>query len=253
MLKKLSLVAAGLLMGLPAARAQDGSLPLCQGSSTVLAADPLLRSAVKAAYPKSPERRGKKPTSEPCIYPYQAILYESAVVLLTLGQIPGEACHGCSAKISAVFLRRNAAALTPVGRHDEFVEVGTFGSPSAITPIRFGADDGVVIEGGGTFQGVTFSLLEAYVFRDGQAKSLGPENGIPLVFTDCGAKADDGPCTNIGAQWRADPGGRLLVTYSGRREDKTTVDGTAIYERKGDTLVLVSGEKIAAEMNETRP
>jgi hypothetical protein len=252
MFMRLGLVAAGLLMLSPAVHAQDGALPLCQGASKATASDPLLREAVKAAFPKVAERKGKK-TPEPCIYPYQATLYESAVVLLTLGQIPGEACHGCSAKVSAVFLKKNASALTPVTRHGDFTETGTFGSPSAVTPVRFGHDDGVVIEGGGTFQGITFSAIETFVFRDGQAKSLGPETGIPLIFTDCGAKADGEPCTNISAEWRADPGGRLLITYSGKREDKSIVDGTAIYERKGDALVLVSGEKIAAEMNDTRP
>ncbi|HZH50308.1 MAG TPA: hypothetical protein VEZ16_00355 [Microvirga sp.] len=252
MVVRLIFILAGILFGLASALADGVSLPLCPGSSKVAAADPLLRSALKAAYPRAVERKGRARTSEPCLYPYQAILYETSVVLITLGQIPGEGCHGCGAKVSATFLRKEGAALTPVGRHADFAEVGTFAAPSAITPVRFGADDGVVIEGGGTFQGVSFSVIEPFVFRTGRARPIGPENGIPLAYEDCGAKVDE-PCASIGGQWRADPGGRLLVAYSGRRADKTNVEATAVYERRGDALVLVSGAKVAAEMSGMRP
>jgi hypothetical protein len=253
MLKRLVFAATGLLLAQHSLRAEVDPLPLCPGSSQVMADDPLLRDAFKAAYPKIAERKGKKAASKPCVYPYQAILYESAVVLLTLGQIPGEACHGCGAKISAVFLKKNGSSLTPAGRHDEFAETGTFGSPSAVTPVRFGADDGVVIQGGGTFQGITSTSIEPFVFQEGRVKSLGPQEGIATGFTNCGAKVDGEPCSNIDATWRVDPGGRLLVTYSGTWEDKSKAFGTVIYERRGVALVLVSGAKIAAEMNGSQP
>lgn len=250
MLKRLVFAAAGLLLAQHSLRAEEDPLPLCPGSSQVMADDPLLQDAFKAAYPKITERKGRKAASEPCVYPYQAILYESVVVLLTLGHIPGEACHGCGAKISAVFLNRNGSALTPAGRHDEFTESGTFGSPGVITPIRLGPDDGVIIEAGGTFQGITSSSIEPFVFQGGQVKSLSLGEGIATSFTNCGAKVRGKPCSDINATWRADPGGRLLVTYSGTWVDKSKAFGTVVYEREGDALVLVSGAKIAADRSE---
>jgi hypothetical protein len=250
MLKRLVFAAAGLLLAQHSAQAEGNSLPLCPGTAQVMAADPLLRDAFMAAYPNIAERKGKKAVSQPCVYPFQAILYESAVVLLTLGQIPGEACHSCGAKISAVFLQRNGSALKPVGRHDEFTETGTFGAPRDVMPIRLGADDGVVLQEGGTFQGITSSSIRPFVFQGEQAKPLEPQEGIPLGFTDCGAKVDSKRCSDIDATWWVDPGGRLLVSYRGRWTDKSKALGTVIYERKGDALVLMSGAKVAADRDE---
>ncbi|MCB5175366.1 hypothetical protein [Microvirga lenta] len=241
----LLLIAAGLLTG-AAAQAQGNGKPqlLCPGSAKMMAADPLLRDAVKAAYPKIPESRRsvRQHGAAPCLFPYQAILYGDSVVLLTLGRIPGEACHGCAGELSAVFLRKSKDDLTVEGRHDGFAESGTFGDPGIVTPTRLGPDNGIVIEGGGTFQGETSSSLQAFIFRDRRAVRLGPRDGIPLRLSNCEAKEKGEPCTDINAAWRVDPGGRLLIDYGGKFADGTKVATTVIYERRGDKLVLASGK-----------
>jgi len=245
----------GLQAAQEAAQAQSGSLPVCPTASKSLGSDPLLRTAFKAAYPSAvlpPETRKPK-FDEPCLYPFQAILYESAVVLITLDRVPGETCHGCPARLSAVFLRRDRSGLTPVAHHDGFTESGTWGIVSAITPIRLGRDDGIVVQGGGGFQGESYSVIDPFIFRDGRAKLLGPQSGIPLEQSNCGAKVDGEPCRNVSGIWRAEPGGRLVISYQGNREDKSEVNGVVIYERRGDALVLTSGNRIAAEMDENRP
>ena len=87
--------------------------------------------------------------------PLQVLRYGSADVLLTIGNEPGQACHGCSASLSAYFLARTGGGLKLVNKAIDFGQSGTFGSPGDISPIRIGADDGIAIETGGTFQGHT--------------------------------------------------------------------------------------------------
>ena len=253
MLKRLALLAFVLLAGADLARAADLPLPLCPNASTVMAKNPSLRSAFKAAYPKAVERRSRKgPNSGPCLYPYQALSYPETVVLFTLAGVPGQACHGCPAVVSAVFLRKEKRALEPVGFHDDFIETGSSGDLNGIKPARFGASDGAVIEGGGTFQGQEFSVIEPFLIQDERMKAIGPEGGIPIASSNCGAKEEGEPCREIRGRWNTE-GRRLHIRYLGRRDDRTRVDATAIYELRGDRLSLVSGGDIAAEMRGYRP
>ena len=253
MLKGLAFAALVLFAAAEGARAADLPLPLCPNASTVMARNPTLRGAFKAAYPKAVERRnGKGRASGPCLYPYQALSYPENVVLFTLAGAPGQACHGCPAVVSAVFLRKDKRALKPVGFHDDFIETGSSGDLNGIKPARFGTDDGAVIEGGGTFQGQEFSVIEPFLIRDERMKPIGSEGGIPLASSDCGAKETGEPCREIRGRWRTEER-RLHVRYIGRRDDGTRVDATAIYELKGDRLGLVSGGEIAAEMRGYRP
>jgi hypothetical protein len=254
MWKYLRLVAVCGLAGAGAAQAEEALLPLCPQASRAFAADPLLRKAVAAAYPRIRRQRTRDHrAADPCLYPYQAILYDRVVVLITLKQVPGEGCHGCPALLSADFLNARRKRLVRVGRHDEFGQSGTFAGNISLTPIRFGGSDGIVIEGSGTFQGVGASVLDVFVFRNGRALSIGPAAGIPAGYNTCGARGEGEPCGNVKARWTADPGGRLLVTYSGKRANKRRVQATVIYERRGDALIVVSGTRTAAEMNASRP
>lgn len=242
----LVLAAMALLTGAHVASAMEAgerSMQLCADASETMLSDPLLRNAMKAAYPNVPERRAdQKPAgAEGCVYPYQAILYENAAVLLTLGQKPGDACHGCPAKISAVFLKREKDRLTPVARHRDFAESGTWGDLNGITPVRWGSDDGIVIEGAGTFQGETSSLVQAFIFRNGRAQAISPGKGILLSRSNCDTADSTEACTDIGGAWRVDPAGRMLIEYGGKSEDGKTIETTVIYERQGDALVLISG------------
>jgi hypothetical protein len=253
MLKGFAFAAFVLFAAVDGAWAADLPLPLCPNASAVMARNPTLRAAFKAAYPKAVERRnGRGRTSGPCLYPYQALSYPENVVLFTLAGAPGQACHGCPAVVSAVFLRKEKRALKPVGFHDDFIETGSSGDLNGIKPARFGTVDGAVIEGGGTFQGHEFSVIEPFLIRDERMKPIGPEGGIPLASSDCGAKEEGEPCREIRGRWRTEER-RLHVRYVGRRDDGTKVDAAAIYELRGDRLSLVSGGEIAAEMRGYRP
>jgi hypothetical protein len=241
------LAAASLLMTAPEVRAQGGPGQLCPGSTAALRGHALLRSAMKAAYPNVPERKADPDEAEPepCIYPYQANAFGDAVVLFTFGQVPGEACHGCGAKITATFLRRDGKQLVTVARHPEFTEAGSWGDIGSITPVRMGADDGIVIQGGGTFQGETISALQVFVFRDGQAVRISPEDGIPLSQDTCDAVEGGRPCTNIDGSWKVDSAGRLTIAYRGKRNGKSLPPATVVYERRGDALEPVSGKPLS--------
>jgi hypothetical protein len=68
MLKRLALLAFVFFSGANPALAADLPLPLCTSASTVMAKDPLLRSAFRAAYPRAVERRNAKGrASGPCL------------------------------------------------------------------------------------------------------------------------------------------------------------------------------------------
>ncbi|WP_230531792.1 hypothetical protein [Microvirga roseola] len=253
--KRLILAAIIALAAPQVALSAEEALPLCPGASEILAADPLLRSAVRAAYPETRERRGRtrRSLNQPCIYPYRAIPYDDAVVLITLAQVPGTACHGCAADVSAVFLKRDGSTLTPVSRHDSFVQIGTFGDLASIEPFRLGAQHGLMVEGGGTFQGYSSSVMVPFLIQDGQMLAVGPDGGIPGGDSNCGAVVDDElPCREVEGRWRVD-GDRLIVHYTGTRGDGSPVDGTVVYELRDGSLVLVSGAEVAAEMIENRP
>ncbi len=253
MLRRLALAAFVLLAGVNLAEAADLPLPLCPNVSTVMAKNPLLRTAFRAAYPRAVERRnGRGRNAGPCLYPYQAIAYSGTVVLFTLAGVPGQACHGCPAVVSAVFLRKEKRALRPAGFQEDFVETGSSGDLNSIRPARFGTADGAVIEGGGTFQGLAFSVIEPFILGDGQMKAIGPEGGIPIASSNCGAKEEGEPCREIRGNWTTE-GGRLQIRYRGRRDDGTRLDAGAVYELRGGALVLVSGADIAAEMRDYRP
>ncbi|MBZ6076095.1 hypothetical protein [Microvirga puerhi] len=241
------LAVACLLLGAQGAWAEDVPQQLCPGSAASMAGETLLQNALKAAYPNLPERRDDPDESDPeaCVYPYQANTFGNTVVLFTLSQKPGEDCHGCGAKISADFLRRDKDRLVPIARHREFGESGSWGDLTAITPVRAGSDDGIGVEGGGTFQGETYSSLQIFIFRDGQARAISPENGIILSQSDCDAVPHGKPCTDISGTWKMEPAGRVTVSYRGRRNGRTLPPFKVVYDRRGDALEVTSGTPLS--------
>ena len=226
-------------------------LPLCPGAWEIAASKPLLRQALKAAYPGVRERPRKlHRRGAPCHYPYQTLSFDKFVVLITLGGVPNEACHGCSAKISADFLNFENGKLKPMDRHDTFTEAGTWGSPSGVKPLRLGSESGLVVEAGGTFQGYSYVYVSLFLIRNGRMMPIGPEGGISLSSDNCGA--GDGPCRSIEGHWHVD-GRRFIVRYVGAWDDGTRVNGSVVYELREDSLVLTSGHGLAREMEESGP
>jgi len=253
---KIFISSALLLLGCTqGAQAADAPLhlPLCLDWSQNVETDIALWQALEAAYPSAKVASEDEESSRlSCLFPYKLLHYDKLVVLITLAGEPGEACHGCPAQLSAVFLKRVGPTLNPVGRHASFTEIGTYGSVISLGGFQLGSKQGIVIEGGGTFQGYSSTVFVFYVINNGRMRQIGPENGISSGDSNCGAIMDEGPCRDATGEWRVE-GDRLKIRYFGVREDRTRIDGTVTYRLKGDDLTLTSGAKLATEMEKSRP
>ncbi|KFG69930.1 hypothetical protein [Microvirga sp. BSC39] len=228
-------------------------LPLCPDWSQNVETDIGLWQALEAAYPSvtvAAEVDESSRTS--CLFPDKLLRYHNVEVLITLAGEPGKDCHGCPAQLSAVFLKRDGRVLKPVGRHKNFAETGTFGNVISLGSFEFGSRQGMVIEGGGTFQGYTTTVFVFYAIKNRRLRQIGPKNGISSGDSNCGAIMDEGPCRDVIGEWQVE-GDRLKIRYSGVREDRTRISGTVVYRFKGDALILLSGAILAAEMQENRP
>jgi hypothetical protein len=96
-------------------------LPLCPNWSENVETDIKLWQAIEAAYPSARvNAEGEETSRLSCLFPYELLHYDKFSVLITLAGEPGEACHGCGALVSAVFLQRDGGALRITGRHDGF-------------------------------------------------------------------------------------------------------------------------------------
>lgn len=253
MLKTLVLSALLLLGDIQGTSAEEraSDLPLCPGWSVNVENDLVLWQALEAAYPSATVDYNRDgPDLPPCLFPVEVVPYDAFMVLITLAGEPGEACHGCGARVSAVFLQRDGRTLKVTGRHADFTEAGTFGDLMAIDAFRLGSQDGLMVEGGGTFQGYTSTVLNPFLILNGRLKPVGPESGISSGDSDCGARED--PCRNVNGSWHT-LGRRLVVRYFGRRENGTGVNGDVAYELRKGALVRVAGHKLAREMEENRP
>lgn len=255
MLRTLVFAALFLFGSIQAAQAADAplQLPLCPGWSENVETDIVLWQALEAAYPSAKVDADDEESSRlSCLFPYKLLRYDQYAVLITLAGEPSEACHGCPAQLSAVFLKRVGRTLKPVGRHKNFTEIGTLGSVISLGPFQLGSKQGIVIEGGGTFQGYTTTVFVFYAIENQRMRQVGPKNGISSGDSNCGTVMDEGPCRDVVGEWQVE-GDRFKIRYSGVRQDRTRIGGTVTYRFKGDDLILLSGAKLAAEMEENRP
>jgi hypothetical protein len=233
LLLAVSAAATGVHAAVPSASAAS----LCPQAGAAIVKDPWLERATKAAYSGATEL--SPGSAVDCVFPYVAIVYENSLVLITLGATPGEGCHGCGARLSAVFFRREADRLRELARHRDFGQSGSWGALRALRPVRFGAEEGIVVEGGGLFQGELSYELRSFIFRDGRAIPLSAEGPIISSFNACGNAE---PCDRLESVWRVDPGGRLVLNYETTRADDSQHHTITIFERRGSSLVRVSGE-----------
>jgi len=250
-----TLVLAGLLVfgGAQVAWADEtaSDLPLCPSWSVNVETDLVLWQAIDTAYPSAEVGYvEEEPGKLQCLFPHALLRYDRFMVLIALTGEPGEACHGCPARVSAVFLERDRNALRVIARQDGFTEAGTFGSLMAVSPIRLGAEEGLIVEGGGTFQGYSSSALSPFLIRNWRLEPVGPENGISSGDSNCGVR--DGPCRDVSGSWHAQDK-RLVVRYVGRRQNRTAINGSVVYELRKGSLIRISGHRLAREMEESRP
>jgi hypothetical protein len=130
MLKTFVLSALLLIGCIAGAWADEEALdtPLCPDWSVNVENDLVLWQALEAAHPSTKvDYNREDPDRPPCLFPYKVLPYDTFMILIMLAGEPGEACHGCGAQVSAVFLRREGNTLKPIGRHGGFTEAGTFG------------------------------------------------------------------------------------------------------------------------------
>ena len=212
----------------------------CAAAAKPVQSDSRLSDAVRAVF--GPVSFGSK--AEECIYPLKVLRYASADVLLTQGNVPGDACHGCSAYLSAYVLRRAGGDLKPVARFVDFAEVGTFGAAGDVSPVTIGGDDGLAIEGGGAFQGYSFTNLDLYVFRSGHVVHLEASPPIAISADDSGARTDGEQPTSVVGSWSVPsaPGNivEVEVDYKIRAQGRSRVEHLA-WTIVGSRLILTRG------------
>jgi hypothetical protein len=245
------LLALGIVVSTTVSASAGAGPALCEQTSSRTIRDPLLAEATAAVYPGRHERPAFAQAA--CVYPFKAIAHGTSVVLLTLSQTPGGDCHGCEATISADFLSRRGDVLVPVARHRAFARAGSSGDLTAVTPVRLGTEQAMVVEAGGSFQGITFGVIQPFVIRDGRMTRLGPRAGILTSVDDCGTGDPDEPCLPVTATWTVDGTGRFLVTYAGIGDGHANPDATVVYERRANALVVTHGAALAAKVEDRRP
>ena len=239
------LASALALAACPGAQAQS-LRNLCAAAAKPVQADYKLSEAVRAVFgPPS-----FSSTANECIYPLRVLRYASADVLLTQGNVPGDACHGCSAHLSAYVLRRAGGGLKPAARFIDFAEAGTFGSAGDVTPLTIGGDDGLVVEGGGTFHGYTSNNLDFYVFKAGRVVHLTAAPAITISASNGGAMTDDRKAIDVTGSWSipATPGNALAVDYKIKARGRSRVEHL-VWTLTGSRLVLTHG-RVPAEVGE---
>lgn len=217
----------------PAPSKSQAIRSFCAAAKEHISWDSRLSEAAKVVF-GSPEYSSQ---NEDCTYPLQVLRYADADVLLAIGNAPGEACHACSASLSAYVMRRKASGLQLVKRFIDFGQAGTFGNPGEISPVEIVGDDGFVVESGGTFQGYTSSSLDFYVFRHGRVVHLDPT--IRLSADNSGAKEGS---TSVDGTWTIGRPAKnsLSIEYKVVTQSRTSIS-RAVWEIRGDKLLLKSG------------
>ena len=178
----------------------------CQAAAADLKADPALAEAAYAVFGHPGFADG-----DLCIAPLQRLHYADADVLISGDQAPGEACDGCTIKLSATVLQRAAGRLRQVWTFPAFAESASKGGPGKITAVTLGADDGIAIETAWATQGYSGRALELYAFRRGLA-SLTGKTPVPLAGDNSGAVTDADKAVSIDSSW-AIHGDALQVDY----------------------------------------
>lgn len=236
-----SLLAAMIGAASPVTAQAQAPRGFCAAARTHVGGDAKLSAAVQQVF-GHPSYGTAAGQDAACIYPLQVLRYASADVLLTINNEPGQACHGCSASLSAYVLARRGGGLQLVGKMVDFATSGTSGDPGDISPIGIGPDDGMAIESGGTFQGHTSTALQFYAFRQGRVVPIEAEPPIYLSASDEGAVVDNTPVTDVTGSWAIDPGSHsslrvdYRVRYGGRKST-----GSAVWTLVGERWTLSGG------------
>jgi hypothetical protein len=205
-------------------------------STAASAADDQLAAAFRAAFGKNGsvvlKRQGE--LKESVRYtPGDLVDAPFGPVLLSPGEVVGPA-HVNSGKLAAIYLTRSANGFTVAKKFVPATQTGSFGKIGDWSVSRsFGALPVVTIDGGGTWQGYTCSVLTLLELAPDGPKELVT---LPMSYDNSGAVADGKQPTQIsGRIEKIVPGKAFEVVYFGSK------DFTERYSRKGDSYVLTAG------------
>jgi hypothetical protein len=220
--------------------AGDAPLRFCQDAAAKLKADSDLAQAAHAAFGQPGFTK-----DETCRYPLQVVRFADVDVLLSQSQAPETACHGCEAELSATVLRRIPGGFKSVRTFEAFGKMGSNGTVASISPIAIGADDGLAIEAGGTFQGYSNTALDLFAFRRQGLVHL--ESGGPLYLAgdNGGAENDPNKAITVDSAWSL-ANGELTIEYriaDGRGQRQARAVWTV-----GDTQLTLKSGAVPKEM-----
>jgi len=227
-------VLVGLILSAAPAVA-DQSAAFCATAKKSFEDDSALAAAAMTVFGKATF----KAASEDCVYPLKVLHYASADVLVVQAGEPGEACHGCGAPVSAYVLRRNGGALKTVRSFRNFATLGTFGAARDVSSVEIGADDGIAIESGGTFQGYSSTGLDFYAFHAGTLVSI---SGGPTALSTDNSGAEPSKAIEVTGKWFFDPADKtaLIVDYKIDAPGAVHTD-RVVWRLQGTSLVLSHG------------
>jgi hypothetical protein len=124
--------------------------------------------------------------------------------------------------------------------------MGSNGAVSSISPIAIGADDGLAIESGGSFQGYTNTTLDLFAFRRQGLVHLDAGGPLYLEGDNGGAETDQSKAISVESAWSLGATGELVVDYKitdGRGQRQARAVWTV-----GDTQLTLKSGAVPKEM-----
>ncbi|MGM4986674.1 hypothetical protein [Rhizobium sp. 11_C7_N12_5] len=200
-----------------------------------------MRMAETLAFGKNVRFRAEG-SSEKCVSLAALMTFTGSRVLITaIAPDPGESGLDQGSSLSAYFFRESGSTLRLVTVKRDFAESnGALGNVGDINAAHFGADDGMMVNGGISQQGYSNDLTDFYVFRNGSIVRLGM---VPTGWSNSGAEEDDSKAVTIAG--RIETGlpqpDRVRVTYTRSVRGDDERSSVAIWRSQAGKFVLEAG------------
>jgi hypothetical protein len=235
-----------ILEGQPAHGATNGDHPsqvqvlLCDDVRDTLAKNADMRVAETLAFGKNARFRASD-SSEECTSVAALMKFTGSQVLITATTDPAESGFDQGAHLSAYFFRQSGAALRLVTVKRDFADGNrSWGNAGDVDAAHFGADDGMMVNGGVSQQGYSNDSTDFYAFRNGGIVSLGM---VPTGWSDSGAEDDDSKAVTITGRVETGltPPDRVRVTYTRSAGGGDKGSSVAIWRSQAGKFVLEAG------------
>lgn len=164
--------------------------------------------------------------------PGQLLTTSFGPVLVSIGEVVNPS-HASSGKIAVDYLKQTPRGYAVGRRFVPALESGSFGRIADWGVSRaFGQYPMVAVEGGGTIQGYTCSVLTLLELAPSGPREVAT---IPMAYDNSGAVGDDQATSIDGIVANIRAGGGFDIVYSGAQSF------TDHYDRQGDRYVLAGG------------